>query len=343
MALPRTWSFHDSMAARADVNYYLHVIGPYTGPRDDLRRSYVGRPDFWRRRRGPEVWIVRSWDHPLISTAAVCAHLRGIPLLMWGERPGYTYEARTVRDAARIRLRKALLPILFLPYRRCTLLLGTGERAVSDFCGLAGHTRARVFVYPDHVADACLDLPFKAPADPLLLLYVGSFIRRKAIDLMIAACESAWQAGAAFRIRYVGDGPLRGELESHRSRAAGAVEVCPFATGDALQEHYRAADGVLLASRHDGWGLTVHEGLARGVPVLVSDACGSADLVRRSGCGRVFPAGDVAALADVLRWWAALRPAETTAMGAAGRDLARTLTVPELVEGLVTHCRKAVA
>ena len=332
VALPRTWPFHDEMATRADLNYHLHVIG--TRP----ERPYVSGPEFWRRRKGPEVWIVRSWDHPLITTAAMVAHLRGIPLLMWGERPGFTYEARTVRDAACILLRKALLPILFLPYRQRTLMLGTGERAVADFRALTGNARTRSLAYPDHVADACLGLPLRPPTTPPLLLYVGSFIRRKAIDLMIEACESAWKDGASFRIRYVGDGPLRSEIE----RSDGNVEVFPFATGSALQEHYQEADGVILASRHDGWGLTVHEGLARGVPVLVSDACGSADLVRQSGCGRVFPAGDVEALTDVLRWWSTLRPTEHNAMGANGRTLASTLTVPMLADELVSLCREAV-
>ena len=202
------------MAARADLDYHLCVIGPYPGPDTDLQRSYIGRQlHLGRRRRYPEVWIVKSWNHPLINAAAACSRMRGIPLIMFGERPGYTYTAETVGSAVRILLRKILLPVLFLPYRYPTLLLGTGERAVTEFRALSGQWQGQVFVYPNSTADGLLELPPKAGigSDPLLL-YVGSFIRRKAIDLMISACETAWNSGAHFRARVRGIRPNAGRV-----------------------------------------------------------------------------------------------------------------------------------
>ena len=342
VALPRTWPFHDVMADRDDVMYKLHIIGSYPGPAADLDRSYIMKPAFWIPQRGPEAWIVKSWDHPLISTAAVVAHMRGIPLLMWGERPGYTYEAKTIKDAARIALRKMLLPILFLPYRYDTVLLGTGNKAVANFCALAGHNKAKIFVYPNHIADDLLELPSRLPSATPLLLYVGSFIHRKAIDLAMIACEAAWKAGAKFRIRYVGAGPLLTDLTAHQRRYPSMVEICPFVTGTDLVEHYRVADGVLLYSRHDGWGLTAHEGIARGIPVLTSDACGAADLVKDSGCGKVIPAGSASLLADAMRWWVGLSRAERYRLSIAGHDLAQSITVPKLADKLVSYCEALV-
>ena len=134
VALSRSWPFHDAMAARIDIDYRLQLIGKYQGPAFDLSRPYVSGPQFWRRRIGLEAWVVRGWSHPLLVAAATCARLRRIPLVMWSERPGLTYVAENLPDAVRIRLRKSLLPLLFLPYRRHTVLLGTGSRAVADFC-----------------------------------------------------------------------------------------------------------------------------------------------------------------------------------------------------------------
>ena len=127
------------------------------------------------------------------------------------------------------------------------------------------------------------------------------------------------------------------ELEAHRDRSGDLVDVLPFVTGTALQAHYAAADGVILASRHDGWGLTIHEGL-RGVPVIASDACGAAELITRSNCGMVVPAGDTVALADAMCWWSRLSDADRSILGENGRALSRTITVSALVDQLISYC-----
>src|SRR5919202_969330 len=95
IALKRLWKWHDYLAVRQDVDYYLHIVGRYRGPLEDLEnRRYVVRAwplaEKWSlpEPSKPEAWIIRGWDHPLIILAAVLARFRGIPILMWEERPG---------------------------------------------------------------------------------------------------------------------------------------------------------------------------------------------------------------------------------------------------------------
>jgi len=117
----------------------------------------------------------------------------------------------------------------------------------------------------------------------------------------------------------VGDGEQRGELET-LARALGVADRVRF-TGsrpwDQLPAFYAAADLLVLPSTFEPWGAVVTEALACGLPVVVSDQVGCApDLVRPGENGWVVPAGDVGALADVLREaWAA--PERLAAMGAA--------------------------
>jgi acetyltransferase-like isoleucine patch superfamily enzyme len=54
----------------------------------------------------------------------------------------------------------------------------------------------------------------------------------------------------------------------------------------------------------------VHEGLAASVTVVVSDACRAADLITKSGCGRVVRAGSATALEEAIFWAAGLTPHE---------------------------------
>ena len=65
---------------------------------------------------------------------------------------------------------------------------------------------------------------------------------------------------------------------------------------------YAAADILVLPSDgRETWGLVANEALACGRPVVLSDAVGAApDLAADKTAGRVFPVGDVAALAAVL-------------------------------------------
>ena len=49
------------------------------------------------------------------------------------------------------------------------------------------------------------------------------------------------------------------------------------------------------------WGLVANEALACGLPIILSDAVGSApDLAGDGSAGRVFPVGDVVALAEAI-------------------------------------------
>ena len=61
-----------------------------------------------------------------------------------------------------------------------------------------------------------------------------------------------------------------------------------------------AHDLCVVPSRYDGWGMATSEALQAGVPVLVSDASGSRDIIRASGAGVVFPSGNVHVLNSLL-------------------------------------------
>lgn len=74
----------------------------------------------------------------------------------------------------------------------------------------------------------------------------------------------------------LGDGPLRGELES-KADALGLrqrVHFPGFQQYDALPAYYGLADAFVHVSTSEQWGLVVNEAMAAGLPVLVSDCCG---------------------------------------------------------------------
>jgi len=112
------------------------------------------------------------------------------------------------------------------------------------------------------------------PADQLFVLFVGSEFRRKGLDRLIQAI------GPGMRLLVIGSGddmPYHRRIIARRGledrvRFAGLVrDVLPF---------YAAADVVVLPSRSEAFGMSVLEGMASGLPVLVSANAGVAALIR---------------------------------------------------------------
>lgn len=69
-----------------------------------------------------------------------------------------------------------------------------------------------------------------------------------------------------------------------------------------LPAYYGLADAFILASTIEPWGLVVNEAMASGLPVLVSNRCGSApDLVVEGETGFTFDPDDPEAIAAAIR------------------------------------------
>lgn len=342
--LVRMWPFLDMMAARQDVEFSVHLLGEYRGDPGLFRvRPYVHQY-LPRGRAICEVWLLRGWDTARLAAAAYTARVRRIPLMLWHEPPGRTYEATNWRDKARILARATLLPQIFRAYRGC-VMLGIGELATQRFAELAPGSRVSLLPYPDHQADALLAEPRDSQAhahrDTSQLLFVGELSWRKAVDVLAAACEQLWDDGFVFHIRYVGDGPMEQFLRAHAERSGARAEVLDGLSGKALLNIYRDADGLVLPSRWDGWGLVVHEALAAGLPVVVSKTCGAKVLC--DGCGTVIRPGDVASLVEGLRWCLSLSPEERRTIATRGRTAATAITMNKVADALVGHAREALA
>ncbi|HBC07633.1 MAG TPA: glycosyltransferase WbuB [Rhodospirillaceae bacterium] len=170
--------------------------------------------------------------------------------------------------------------------------------------------------HPDAPCD--VDLPER------YAVFFGGLARWQGIPTLLAAKQSpAWPSGVDLVI--VGDGPERPVVE-----AAAAADP---GIRDLGRQPYRVLPGIVARSicglvpknnlgDRTGTGLyplKVFETLSCGVPAVVSDFPGQADLVRDNDCGLAVPAEDPDALARAVADLAA-DPASVKAMGARGRD-----------------------
>jgi glycosyltransferase involved in cell wall biosynthesis len=128
-----------------------------------------------------------------------------------------------------------------------------------------------------------------------------------------AAVEVA-REGVPLVLMFVGDGPLRPELERLAAGpSAGAVRVLGFRRD--VEGLLGAADFFVLPSLREGLSFALLEAMSLGLPAVVSDAPGNAEAVADAGI--VVPRGDVATFAVAYRQLA--NAEERSALGTGAR------------------------
>ncbi len=118
---------------------------------------------------------------------------------------------------------------------------------------------------------------------------------------LIEAIGVLRRRGVAARALLVGDGEMRPAIEA-RARELGVSDAVVI-TG--LQKDVRpfvaASDAVVLCSESvETFSLAALEAMALGLPVVLSEIGGAAEMVRPGENGFLFPAGDTGALVDCL-------------------------------------------
>jgi glycosyltransferase involved in cell wall biosynthesis len=138
------------------------------------------------------------------------------------------------------------------------------------------------------------------PEDAVMVLFVGRFVEQKRpfdfVDAIARAGGKRHVVGVM-----VGSGPMADAIEARRRDTGAILRMPGFRNQSALSELYAASNVLVLPSdAGETWGLVVNEAMACGTPAIVSDAVGCAADMIRPHTGRVYPVGDVDALANAI-------------------------------------------
>lgn len=134
-----------------------------------------------------------------------------------------------------------------------------------------------------------------AAMGPLRVCYVGAINLCKGFAHLLRAIRALGKHRVSLNIVGAsGDRQSRKLLE----RESAGLDV-RFAPGDPIPT-YHTAELLVLPSLHDGFGIVVAEAMACELPAIVTEECGSAELVSPGVNGWVVPARDADALAAAL-------------------------------------------
>ncbi len=171
------------------------------------------------------------------------------------------------------------------------------------------------------------------------VIFVGQLIPRKGLELLLEAMRPLFDDYPDLRLSVVGAGSEAQALQdrTHTLRIADRVKFEGMLSSDLIQSRIALADVLVLPSRWDGWGMVVNEALSAGVPVIVSDRCGAADLIQHGVNGFVFRSEDVDGLRQCLHRFLDNvddRSAMRSAAATTGRAVSAEAAAPYLIECL---------
>ena len=169
-------------------------------------------------------------------------------------------------------------------------------------------------------------------------LFVGRLIERKGLDVLLRAF-ARYDGGELW---IAGDGPLQEAVSQAASRDP-RIRVFGHVGGEDLGDLYADVDALVVPSLYEAWGLVVHEGLAYGLPVIVTDQVGAADDLIDSGVnGYVVPAGSAEATTDAMRSVAAWTPDKRAGAERRSLEALASFSFDRGADGFIQGCALAL-
>lgn len=242
---------------------------------------------------GPDVVCVSGWGHAPYRALARSAALGQCRFVMAMDNP------------RRYDLRQALGRWLLRPFvRRMDRVFVTGERCwqLARYLGAREECIGRGTTYGVDwagLSPAYEQRMRRCDGWPRRFLFVGRYAPIKGVPVLLDAYRRyRGTVRDPWPLATCGSGPLKGALQGEDG-----IEDLGFRQPSELLAVMASSGVFVLPSLHDPWPLALVEHCAAGLPVICSEACGSAvELVRPRHNGLFVATGNEQALADAMVW-----------------------------------------
>lgn len=174
------------------------------------------------------------------------------------------------------------------------------------------------------------------PHQPFRLLYVGSWMARKGVDLLAPIMR---ELGDDFVLYYTG-GPA---AEKDKAGMPGNMIDVGRLTGDQVAEAMQQADALLFPSRSEGFGLVAAEAMACGLPVIASNRSSLPEVVEHGTTGIVCDHDNVRAFVKAARTLKEFPDSWQNLSRAASGRAKEIFSIAEMVERYCAVYREVMA
>ena len=133
------------------------------------------------------------------------------------------------------------------------------------------------------------------------ILTVGRLVRQKAHDVLIEAFATVAKNFSDWRLKIVGEGSLRGELEGQADKLGISDHIDWYRNTRNIDTFYKSSEIFVLPSRYEGLPNALLEAMSFGLPVIVTDGSpGPLELIEDEKTGLVVPVNDAMSLAKAI-------------------------------------------
>lgn len=164
-------------------------------------------------------------------------------------------------------------------------------------CGLPEN---RIFVKPNFLSDP----PEPSFSDKDYVIFLGRLSHEKGISILIDAARKLKDSAIPLRVRIVGDGSARKELEDKvESEKINGVEFTGRKNFDECMVLLKGARFMVMpAICYENFPMAIREAFACGKPVITSRLGAMAELVQDSKTGLLFEPGNPEDLVAKMKW-----------------------------------------
>jgi glycosyltransferase involved in cell wall biosynthesis len=138
------------------------------------------------------------------------------------------------------------------------------------------------------------------PKSGFTLVYVGRLEPVKNHSLLLHAFCLALKSMPGLRLWMVGDGSERKSLESMAAQLGITSQVTFWGQQLDVSPFFSAADTFIMSSTSEGLPISLLQAFSTGLPAIVTDVGGMAEVVRLARAGITVPVTDPAAMAAAI-------------------------------------------
>jgi glycosyltransferase involved in cell wall biosynthesis len=159
-----------------------------------------------------------------------------------------------------------------------------------------------VYTIRNGVDKKFFSLQYPITISPIEILYVGSLISRKRVDVLIRACKNALDSGVSLRLTIVGDGAEKRKILKiiETDKLGSYISVIHAVEPIYIHEIMEKFHCLALFSASEGSPNVVIEAMAAGRAILATNLPGVIELMGDSACGYTAPVDDVCALSNII-------------------------------------------
>lgn len=220
----------------------------------------------------PDFIFIGGYKHKLSNQLIKICHKKNIKYLFWLERVNFNFY-----------LKFFLFKIFFKKrLKKSDGILAIGNQAFKFYKKFQVNT----FLLPYNIN--IKKFKERKPNKKIKLLYVGQFIYRKGIDLILESFNFLDRKILEnIECTFVGNGPLRKKIID-KTKKYNFIKLVNFKSRKDLIEIYSHNDILLFPSKYDGWGVVPMEAMSSKMSLIISKKCGISEYLYNKKNGLII-------------------------------------------------------